>query len=819
MPILIGMPFSGRKIKMVRSMFKSFLLVVLVLAITPATVLCAGSNATAGSISGRVVVSGTGETLPGSNVIVRSQQGEFLSGQSTDSNGKFQFKDLLPGVYVVEVTFIGYGAESKQVEVIAKQNTEITFAMKEAALISDPLIVTAGRRAEKVSEASANIQIVEPKAIEMSQEPTVFGMMKSVPGIDYFETGMGQQQINARGFYSPFTGNMLVLVDYRVTTLPGIGGNFGPLMGTSKEDIKHVEVIVGPNSALYGANASQGVVNIITKDPRESAGHSVTFAAGNRSMFRVAARSSAVINSKFAYKIAAERYTANDFESYVNPLTDSSTTKEDPLSDDPNFNIKNWVANGSLYYYPSASTRISYTGGFANANFVNQSNIGRLQVKDFRLWYHQVRVNFDQFFGLGSLFVQGYYTADDAGDTYSLEDRKALELDGRLDEATIKKLTTFVDKPKRYDLELQHNFSIGSKNFITWGAQYRDIRPNSEGTFLSDGPKGEKIKIKETALYAQYENEMLPNTRLTLTGRYDNNDTFGSQFSPKAAIQYRFKGHNFRFSYNKGFASPPIQPAFALSFLGMHPSGLQMWLRGAHAGFSLLNIHDGSTSKIEALKPVISRGFELGYKGTFADRLLIDITAYTTKYKDFISSPILINNPAAGIFVLDENGQPRTEITLSYINFGEVQIRGLDAGAEYLVNNHFSLRGAVSLLHFGDFKNVPAQVPGSPSHNAPETTAKGGIVFTDWLKPGSRAQLALRHVESYTFIGAQPYNRGTVPTYTVVDLDLDVPVTLGSTLNANVGVNVKNLFDNKHIELPGAAELGLLVNGYVTFRL
>jgi len=799
---------------MYRSKFSWIVNVACVIALM---FMCAPVSAQSGFITGKITDAANGDALPGSNVVVRNLQGGFVTGASTNNSGAFEIK-VPPGTYIVEATYIGYADRSQQAQVVFDETTTIDFALSPAALTSDPLVITAGRRAEKVSEASANIQVIEPKTIEMAQEPTVFGIMKDTPGIDYFETGMGQQQINARGFYSPFTGNMLVLVDNRLTALPGIGGNFGPVLGTSKEDIKQVEVIVGPNSALYGANASQGVVNIITKDPREYSGHNVTFSAGNRSMLRLGARSSAVLNNKFAYKVAVDRYSADDFESYVNPLTDTQTSGDDPLSDDPDFGISNVVFNGSLYFYPSDGTTISYTGGIANANFINQSNIGRLQVDDFRLWYHQVRLNVDQLFGLGSLFVQGYITENTAGDTYSLEDRKALQLQGVLDNATINKLTTFIDKPQRIDLELQHNFSLGAKHFFTWGAQYRDTKPNSEGTFLSDGPNGEKIEIKETAVYAQYENEVLPNTRLTFTGRYDNNDTFGDQFSPKFAISHRYKSHNFRASFNKGFASPPIQPAFALSFIGAHPSGLDLWLRGAHDGFTLLNVNDGSTVKISALKPVESTGFEVGYKGAFANRAVFDITAYTTKYEDFISAPILINDPANGLFVLDANGQPMIELTLSYINFGEVRITGIDAGGEVLLSDNFSVHAAASLLNIDSFKKVPTSIQATPGTNAPETTIKGGFRFTNWLKHGTIAQVAFRHVESYTFIGAQAYARGEIPTYTVVDFDLDIPLQLNQQLDANVGLVVKNLFDNDHIELPGAPKLGLLISGYLTLR-
>lgn len=772
------------------------------------------------SISGKITDAANGDGLPGSNVVVVNQQGTFIGGASTDKNGNYEITKLAPGSYIVKASFIGYSEQSRQVNLSVDGATNINLSLTESPITSDPLVITAGRRAEKVSEASADIQVVEPKTIQVSQEPTVFGIMKETPGVDYFETGLGQQQINARGFYSPFTGNMLVLVDNRLTTLPGIGGNFGPVLGTSKEDIKQVEVIVGPNSALYGANASSGVVNIITKDPREYSGQSVTFSAGNRSMFRVGGRSSAVINKRFAYKVSADRYTANDFTSYVNPTNDTPAKKNDPLSDNPNFNISNWVVNGSLYFYPNDYSQISYTGGYSNANYINMSNIGRLQVNDFHLWYHQLRLNFDNFFGFGSLFVQGYITQDNAGDTYSLEDEKLLELRG-LDTKTAKDLTTFIDKPKRYDLELQHNFTVKEKHLFTWGVQYRDIRPNSGGTFLSDGPNGERIKIKETGVYGQYENEMIPNTRLTFTGRYDDNDAFGSRFSPKVGISYRYLSHNFRFSYNEAFASPPIQPAFALSHIATLPpeqGGLDIWLRGAHNGFTLLNVANGSTSKIKGLEPADTKGFEFGYKGSFANRLILDITGYTTKYENFISSPIVINDPAGGLFVLDDTGAPRIEVTLSYINFGEVRIKGIDARAELILNNNVSINGSISLSDLGSFKNVPAAVQATPGTNSPDTRGQGGLRFSNWWKPGTFAELTFRYVDRFTFIGAQAYNRGEVPSYGVFNLNIDVPFKFQSFVNTNVGLSIKNLFDNKHIELPGAPELGILAAGYVSFH-
>ena len=768
------------------------------------------------TISGTIIDKNSGDALAGANIVVYNEQGTTIGGTSADKNAQYTLSNLEPGNYLVEASYVGYAAQSKKIWASAGARLQVDFALRESYSTADAIVITAGRRSERASESSSNIQIVDAKMLVVKEEPTVSGLLKGVNGIDYFETGMGQQQVNARGFYSPFTGNMLMLIDYRSPQLPGIGGVFPPALGIPKEDIRQIEVIVGPNSALYGANASSGVINIITKGPKEESGTSINLSGGNQSMLRAGLRTSGLLGNMFGYKVSANYFKATDFSNYVNASSQLVTTKDDPLRDDPDFEIKNTTVNGSLYFYPNDNISMSYTGGLARANYINQSNIGRLQVKNFDFWFHQMRANIDHLFGnMGSLFLQAYVTQDDAGDTYNLIKAKQVELLG-LSKADAIAKTTFVDKPIQYVVELQHNVSIGDDQFVTWGAQWQKNEPNSEGTFLSDGPNGEKISISQTGVYAQYENAMLQSLKFTLSGRYDNNSDFGGQFSPKAAVSYHSGNHNVTLSYVTGFGSPPIQPAYALSPLGdITGTGLPFTLRGAHAGFTLLNTATGAKTAIDALKPTVTSGFEINYKATPIEGLYTNLSVYKTQYDNFLSPPTLVNDPAHGVFIVDKNGAPIIEGTLSYINFGKVDIQGVEVSGELELTSGLSATLGFNYQEMGSFKDVPTNVSSTPTFNAPNRTWKGGVRWVNWWKRGTFANATFRYVTNYFFTGATPTNTGDVPTYGVVDLNIDVPVELSTGLTTHVGMSVNNLLNNKHIELPGSPQLGLLLSGHI----
>ncbi len=799
--------------------------------------------AQSGSLKGNVT-SGV-DAVVGATVVLYNAQGGIVKGAATDADGKYELTNISSGSYLLEVKSIGYGDITQNVTIVDGENT-MDFSMEESMNTLSAVTISGGRRAQRRTETSTNIQIVSAEVIKVAKEPTAYGLLKGVNGIDYVETGLGQQQVNARGFASPFTGGLLTLVDYRSVTLPGIGGVFGPAMGVNQNDIKQIEVIVGPNSALYGAGAANGVVNIITKNPKEYAGHEVMVRGGTQNQLAISARSSAMLGDKFGYKISGEYFTAEDFDQTQQIITGGQETG---IFTNPDNTIKNTTVSGALYFFPTDNTEISYTSGISIANYVNQSNIGSLQIKDFTFWYHQLRANFNNFLG-GSAFFQANYTADDAKNTYDLED-VARAVAGGMDEATAIAAATFVDKPSRLTGEFQHNFNFAEDNIVTWGAQYTNTQPNSEGTFLSDGPTGNLIVINEMGAYLQYENEMVENFNLTLSGRYDHNDVFGGRFSPKVSLAYKPNNHNFRIAYNEAFVSPPIQPAFAQTEIarlqtpgpagtpiaGLPSDPVELVLRGAGStGFKIIDASGAEIGAINNLVPTVHKSFEVGYKGLIANKLFIDFTYFNTTITNFLSAPTPINNPelifgsgliptgigwADLVFTGAPQGSPITyvegypaELVLTYFNYGKVNTNGINVGIEYLLTNTLSINAGFQAIKLGNFEEVPDFVDFPAILNAPELTARAGIRYTN--TSGVFAELTYRWSEAHQFIGAMEYQRGIVPTYTVFDLKGEMPIK--SVNGLAVGIIANNLFDHKYRALPGTPLLGFMGSAYVRFE-
>jgi iron complex outermembrane receptor protein len=765
-----------------------------------------------GTLRGLTVEEGSGSPVAAALVVARSELGTVVRTVTSDDAGRFEFTALPPARYTVEASRFGYAAAALSgIDIRPGQSADVQLRLSVVALQADELIVAGTRRVERIADSDASVAVVQGERLRHRREPTLFGALRTVKGLDFFESGLGQQQVNARGFVNPFTSNMLFLIDHRLSTLPGLGTVLPGVVPTSQEDIAQIEVVTGPTSALYGPNAGNGVVNVVTRDPRDGGGHSIGITGGERNLLRLVARTSGLLGQKFGYKLAGETYRADDFER----INTFNGTGGFSISDQPDFTVRNRALNGALYWYPAASSRIVYSGGFTRSNYINLTVVSRLQVREWDAWYHQLRGHFDDVFGLGSLFVQGYVTENDAGDSYYLDILVRNQIPRQnggagLTPEQARQRALFVDRSDRTDLEIQHSKSIGGGHFLTSGVQWRRISPRSEGTYLTDGPLGEPIRIDEWGSYIGYENRSLPTLRLSLVGRYDNHSDFGSHFSPKLAVAWTASdGHALRASYNRAFNSPTTYLLYAQSFTGRTTDGLNIMVRGNRAGFSFVNELGGAVPEpLPALEALSIQSFEAGYRGVFAGRVFLDAALYRSTYENYISKETAISRPADGVFAIDpRTGQTLRELTRTYLNYGELPTWGADLGAQWLPTDHVSLSANFSYQEPGDFNSpLPGLEP--PSFNAPERKYKLGAAWRGWWKPGTWFDFSASIVDDYFFLSSLPYLTGTVPDYAIADFNAGIPITVPRAREAHLAVAIKNLFDSHHFEVPGGARLG-----------
>ena len=764
------------------------------------------------TLRGRVTEFGSGAPIDGAIVTTRSTLGTVVRVVTADVEGRFIVDALSPGVYTIDAGRIGYGIASRPDVVIdGGGDVVIDFALPIVALEADEVVVAANRRVERVVDSDASVGSVRGDRVRERAEPTVFGALRGLKGLDTFSSGLGQQQANARGFVNPFTGNMLFLIDQRLSSLPGLGTVLPGVVTATAEDIAQIDVVTGPTSALYGPNAGNGVINVVTRDPGDGAGRSLSLMAGERSSLRAAARFSGTIGSRIGWKASGEIRRANDFER----TNTFQGTNGFVIQDSPDFTVRNQSLSGSLYFYPSPGSRIIYSAGTTRASWVNLTVVSRLQVKDWAASYHQLRGHFGDVAGLGSLFLQGYYTKNDAGHSYYLDILARNQIPqqyggpGLSADAAMQR-ALFVDRSDRFDLEMQHSKPIGQAHTFTSGVQWRRIRPNSGGTYLTDGPRGEPIRITEWGGYLGYENRSLAGLRLTAIGRYDRHSDFGSRFSPKLAASWTFAAdQTLRAGFNQAFNSPTTYLLYAQSFTGRTPDGYNVMVRGNRSGYTFANEQGGEVpDPLPRLKPLSIRSFEAGYRGVYGGRLFIDGVVYRSTYQNYISKETVISRPAGGVFAIDpRTGQPLRELTRTYLNYGELPTVGADLGVQWLPLDGLSLSAGFSWQQAGDVVS-PLDGLDPPSFNAPERKLRGAIAWASWWRAGSSVEISALHVDHYFFLSSLPYLTATVPTYTVVDVAAGLPVALVAAKAARLTLSVRNLLDSHHFEIPGGARLG-----------
>ncbi len=211
-----------------------------------------------GNLTGKVIDSETKQPIFGVNVIIENT---FL-GSATNANGEFKIKNIPSGKYILKLSAIGYETVRMGIEISPSHETNLLIEMKPTAYTIEPVVITATRREQTLSEIPISTNVVESDLISARNNLQVDDILRYVPGVNII-----QYQINIRGSsgYSRGTGTrVLILFD----GMPFLTGDAGEIIWEAIPvwQIDRIEVVKGAGSALYGSNAIGGVINVITKE-------------------------------------------------------------------------------------------------------------------------------------------------------------------------------------------------------------------------------------------------------------------------------------------------------------------------------------------------------------------------------------------------------------------------------------------------------------------------------------------------------------------------------------------------------------------------
>ena len=330
---------------------------LLLILLWPAT-----GSAQTGSLRGSVVDQ-TALVLPGATVTVRGN-GVPRTAYS-DEQGIFELAGVAPGTYTLRVSLAGFSDATVEDVTVSGAPLELSPVELQLASFGDTVVVTALRHEVRLIDAPVSTSVISAATLATTSAQNYGDLLRATPGVNVIQLSARDVQVTSRSPGNTLTNSQLVLVDGRSAYLDFFGLVLWDLLPTNFDDVEQIEVVRGPASAVWGANAMTGAVNIITKPPRESVGTTVTLSGGYvdrndgsgtgrgaGSLFGANATVTRAPNDRVSYRVSAGYFTSDAF---------ARPTGRIPVIDDPR--QPGQTVGGA--FYPLDSAVAAFGTGFA----------------------------------------------------------------------------------------------------------------------------------------------------------------------------------------------------------------------------------------------------------------------------------------------------------------------------------------------------------------------------------------------------------------------------------------------------------------------
>ncbi len=419
------------------------------------TLFCCALTFAQTTVKGKVV-DNNGIPLPGANIIVVGT----TTGTISDYDGNFTLTIDQEPPFTIQVSSVGFDTVTKDITT-NPQTVDIT--MVEGTSL-DEVVISASRTPERIFESPVTVERFGLKEIKTTASADFYGGLENLKGVDINTNSLTFKSVNTRGFATFANTRFVQLVDGMDNSAPALNFPLGNLLGMTETDVLSVELLPGASSALYGANAFNGILFMRSKSPFDHQGISgyvkqgITSqeAAGNNDYTDVGIRMAYKFSDRFAAKVNfgylkgtdwfATNYDDKDMaggtrESNINydgvnvygdnvsaNIRDIAPANIQALIPDVNvsrtgyrevdltdYNAESIKADWGLYYRPWANDfEIQYVGKVGSGSTIYQG-AQRYRIDNFFLQQHKLEIRNNNF------FVRGYITADKAGDTYVMD--------------------------------------------------------------------------------------------------------------------------------------------------------------------------------------------------------------------------------------------------------------------------------------------------------------------------------------------------------------------------------------------------------------
>lgn len=539
------------------------------------------------------------------------------------------------------------------------------FAELDLEELLNTTIISASKREQKLSEAPNAISVITVEDIKQSGAVDLPDLFRMVPGMDVVSVYGNAYGVSARGFNERFARRMLVIIDGRSIYTTFFGGVFWENDQVFLEDIERIEIVRGPGATLWGTNAVNGVINIITKDPEAYQGVTLVGKAGNKRFRESVSRYSDNVSDKLSFSI-------------------TGGYREDEGTRGVNDYHRVPKAAGRLKYEISDRSALHFFAG------VNESEIGLdTSLYTSRTDTH-VRNNYQM--------LKWGYTLSDTSQFHLQYHHNYYEIHSDDKSVIIEEGT--------HDIEFQHYFAVGERHSVLWGMSYCTVEADSH--FLKSHTDHEDT----ISLFLQDEIELFENLKLTAGIAYEKNSFTGGDYSPRGSVIYSpWSNHHFRFSVSKAFQTPSFAKDSFFLAKTLPPPLPQL-------PFALIRGN-------EHLDPEEMTAVELGYRTTLFKKVGLNIEGYYNDIDDVVIEhivdgfrwPVLVswdnvyNAVAMGVEITVDVPITSCWMLTANYTFQEVENKRGNKDVQgtpkhkFNINSHYSFSNGFSLdmqLHFVD---------------------------------------------------------------------------------------------------------------------
>jgi len=606
-------------------------------------------------------------------------------------------------------------------------------------------VTSVSKRTQKVADAAAAIFVITQEDIRRSGATSIPEALRLAPGLEVARIDQNKWAIGSRGFNGRFDNKLLVLIDGRSVYTPLFSGVYWNIQDVMLEDIDRIEVIRGPGATLWGANAVDGVINIITKPAASTQSAIVTAGGGTEERGSGGVRYGSKLGDNTHYRIYGKYFdwgpsnfasgaTANDgwdamrggFRADWTPTGANSLTLQGDL-----FRSK----YDETLTVPSLASPFSST--FPNNGVYSGGNIlGR--------WNHNSEGN--------SMSLQMYY-----------------------DNTTTVDKSLFVDHQNVFDMDFQHGFHVGDSQQFVWGLGYRSILDRNDSSFtVSLQPN--QVSLNQFSAFLQDEISLVDNRlRLTLGSKFEHNDFTGFEVEPNARLLWTLSPNQSVWTaVSRAVRTPALTEEGLRLNSAVIPPGTPANPAPLPAVVAVFGSHQFNSENLLA--------YELGYRVQATSNLSLDLATFYNHYSNLRTAepgtPFVEGSPAP------------TDIVIPFVAGNKMSggTYGLELFADWKVIPKWRLTGSYSYLQMDIHKNLDSQDPTPDNPNGSSPRHQWYLRSSVDLPKHFDLDTTLRFVDHLSSLN--------LPNY----YSLNAHLGWRPVRNLELSIGGQNLLDNRHLE-------------------